>query len=155
MSWVLDVLRAFRDVLDADRPDHVPAAHIGWPDQIAFASAGPWRPFVWFASDQAQRDEDTETHRLTVVVGVVLKQDPSLTDQTELEQALQVWDQLRSKLAAAAADRQSSFNRAFLGVAEPDAEAGAHPSDGKDFDGVCTLGERYLVTASIAISPAP
>ena len=143
--WSLKVLRAFRDAMDAVKPADVPDAFIGWP-HLAMTE-GPWSPFVWFDPDVIDVVDGADNHMMTVVTGIVFRKDNSIIDQQILEQAIAAYYEMRNAIAQQAEDDESAFNAAFNGYASthPD-DGGVRPSGAKDYDGTCSMGERWLVT---------
>ncbi|MEO0476691.1 MAG: hypothetical protein AAF085_12095 [Planctomycetota bacterium] len=144
--WLVRVLEAFRDAMNAGAAAAAPDTVIDWPKRGEFQ--GPYQPFVWFEVDPIRVIDNKIDHPATVIVtGIIVDCDHGNQDESELIQAITAYSAMRQTLALRVEDDSSVFNKAFEGEAEPHPEVGGlRPTDGDDFDGRSIIGERWLVT---------
>lgn len=150
LPWLVRVLRAFRDSMDSGKMPGTPHTLVGWPKPGGFD--GRYMPFVWPGPDIMDWTDGSEGHRVPIVTGMVIKDDPGDKHLTELEHGILAYDPMRLALAADIENPSSAFAHAFEGVVFPasaDEAGGLTPTDGRDFDRTLVIGERWIVTGCV------
>ncbi|MEM6258030.1 MAG: hypothetical protein AAGI37_06915 [Planctomycetota bacterium] len=151
--WLINVLEAFRDVMNRGKAANTPDTAIDFPKPGGFK--GRYKPFVWPVIDPKTITDKRIKHRAVVITGIIFQRDDGNRHEEEVIQAIAAYSKMAETLLLESDTDDSAFNRAFVGHAQPDGEGGLQFDGGKDFDGRLGLVDRWLVVGSPAEAGQP